>query len=78
MDQVINYQIIKIKGIFNLSYLQNLNFNSKDLLSTSQMMKTATRMITQIQKKVINVNKVMGNIKINYYQKFITYNIKKK
>ncbi len=78
MDQVINYQIIKIKGIFNLSYLQNLNFNSKDLLSTSQMMKTATRMITQIQKKVINVNKVMGNRKINYYQKFITYNIKKK
>ena len=78
MDQAINYQIIKIKGIFNLSYLQNLNFNSKDLLSTSQMMKTATRMITQIQKKVINVNKVMGNRKINYYQKFITYNIKKK
>ncbi len=78
MDQVINYQIIKIKGIFNLSYLQNLNFNSKDLLSTSQMMKTATRMITQIQKKVINLNKVMGNRKINYYQKFITYNIKKK
>ena len=78
MDQVINYQIIKIKRIFNLSYLQNLNFNSKDLLSTSQMMKTATRMITQIQKKVINVNKVMGNRKINYYQKFITYNIKKK
>lgn len=78
MDQVINYQIIKTKGIFNLSYLQNLNFNSKDLLSTSQMMKTATRMITQIQKKVINVNKVMGNRKINYYQKFITYNIKKK
>ena len=78
MDQVINYQIIKIKGIFNLSYLQNLNFNSKDLLSTSQMMKTATRVITQIQKKVINVNKVMGNRKINYYQKFITYNIKKK
>ncbi len=78
MDQVKNYQIIKIKGIFNLSYLQNLNFNSKDLLSTSQMMKTATRMITQIQKKVINLNKVMGNRKINYYQKFITYNIKKK
>ena len=78
MDQVINYQIIKIKRIFNLSYLQNLNFNSKDLLSTSQMMKTATRMITQIQKKVINVNKVLGKRKINYYQKFITYNIKKK
>lgn len=78
MDQVINFQIIKIKGIFNLTYLQNLNFNSKDLLSTSQMMKTATRMITQIQKKVINVNKVMGNRKFNYYHKFITYNIKKK